>query len=235
MPSTAGSPLATDLLGDLRPQAFGSGHHSRLRDPIVEPLWSGIRVLVAVEGATVEVHDEDGARVDERPEVLAAIADASTDSRVIVDGFLAREAVREKVVSLPNDDLTPSAARFVAESLVGRHRNRGEELVAEARRAREARTFSPDEAVAFVALDLLWLDGEWLLDVPLLERKRLLESVLAETDLVRRGVFVRLPIDTWVGSWRSLGFGGLAFKAPNSRYMPGRANDDWVTTRMPQR
>ena len=57
-----------------------------------------------------------------------------------------------------------------------------------------------------MAIDLLWLDGESLLDVPLLERKRLLESVLDESELVRRGAFVRPPIETWIGSWRALGF-----------------------------
>ena len=35
------------------------------------------------------------------------------------------------------------------------------------------------------------------------------------------GTFVRPPIDTWVGSWRSMGFPGLSFKAANSRYAPG--------------
>jgi ATP-dependent DNA ligase len=86
-----------------------------------------------------------------------------------------------------------------------------------------------------VAIDLLWLDGESLLDVPLLERRRLLESVVAESDLVRRGVFVRPPIDAWLGSWRALGFNGLSYKAANSRYQPGVASAEWVTVPMPRR
>ncbi len=44
---------------------------------------------------------------------------------------------------------------------------------------------------AFVAIDLLWLDGEPLDDVPLLERKRLLDTVLAQSRLVRVTPFVR--------------------------------------------
>ena len=35
----------------------------------------------------------------------------------------------------------------------------------------------PDDEVGFVAIDLLWLDDTSLLDVPLLERRRLLEAV----------------------------------------------------------
>ena len=72
-------------------------------------------------------------------------------------------------------------------------------------------------------------------DVPLLERRRLLESVIAETDLVRNGIFVRPPIDTWVGSWRSMGFPGISFKAANSRYAPGATAQDWVSIAMPRR
>ena len=74
--------------------------------------------------------------------------------------------------------------------------------------------------IAFVAVDLLVLDDEPLLDVPLLERKRLLESVLPEGDRVRRTAFVREPAGTFVTTWRSLGFGDLAYKTANGRYLP---------------
>ena len=44
---------------------------------------------------------------------------------------------------------------------------------------------------AFVATDLLWLDGTPLADMPLLERKRLLEGALEASYLVRVAPFVR--------------------------------------------
>ncbi len=62
---------------------------------------------------------------------------------------------------------------------------------------------NPFILVALVAVDLLWLDDESICDVPLLERRRLLESVLTESQLVRVGVFVKPPIDRWLGGWRS--------------------------------
>ena len=82
--------------------------------------------------------------------------------------------------------------------------------------------------MTYVAFDLLWLDGESLLDVPLLERRRLLDTVLAESELVRRGTFVRPPIGGWVRSWRAQGFVGLTFRAANSRYEPGATSTEWV-------
>jgi hypothetical protein len=59
--------------------------------------------------------------------------------------------------------------------------------------------------------------------------------VLEQGQLVRVGAYVRPPIDTWLATWRALGFGALAFKASNSRYRPGRANDDWSTAQIPAR
>jgi ATP-dependent DNA ligase len=92
-----------------------------------------------------------------------------------------------------------------------------------------------DGDVALVAVDLLWLDDEPLLSVPLLERKRILESVLGESRLVRRGIYVRPPVDTWLGSWRSFGFSRLAYKAANSRYVPGATNPQWTVGDLPAR
>ncbi|HJW20898.1 MAG TPA: hypothetical protein VJ506_00560, partial [Candidatus Limnocylindrales bacterium] len=82
--------------------------------------------------------------------------------------------------------------------------------------------------IAFAAVDVLWLDGEPLLDVPLGERKRLLESVVVDGDLVRRTVAVRAPVEHWQGQWRALGFEAMAVKAANSRYVPGGRSRDWT-------
>jgi DNA repair ATPase RecN len=50
--------------------------------------------------------------------------------------------------------------------------------------------------------------------------------VIAESDLIRIGIHVKPPVDTWLGSWRSFGFRRLAYKAANSRYLPGRKNQE---------
>jgi hypothetical protein len=63
----------------------------------------------------------------------------------------------------------------------------------------------------------------------------LLEAVVIESNGVRLGAFVRPPIERWVASWRAQGFGGLTYKAANSRYLPGASNPDWVIAGMPRR
>jgi ATP-dependent DNA ligase len=95
--------------------------------------------------------------------------------------------------------------------------------------------FDETDVVNLIVNDLLWLDGQWLLDVPLLERKRVLESILPPGQLVRPGPFVRMPIDSWIGSWRAQGFRGMAFKAANSRYRPGETAADWTLADLPRR
>ena len=89
--------------------------------------------------------------------------------------------------------------------------------------------------LAFVAVDLLEIDGTNLLDIPLLERKRLLDSVLWENLRVRKSPFLRLPLNSFLPTWRAAGFSGLAYKDPNGRYRPGERNDGWVLAPMPRR
>ena len=97
----------------------------------------------------------------------------------------------------------PSAAEMTAQLFLGSAGQRRRQELARAR----GRIAAPVGPPAFVAVDLLLVDDEPILDVPLLERKRILEGVLDEAELVRRTVFVRPPVDPWLGTWRSLGFG----------------------------
>jgi ATP-dependent DNA ligase len=121
----------------------------------------------------------------------------------------------------------------MARQLVVGGRNRRAELI-DALEARADSRPGEGEEVAFVAVDLLLLDGEPLLDVPLLERKRLLDGVIVESALVRIGIHVRTPVDPWLGTWRNIGFRLLAYKDPNSRYRPGERNDEWATAHIPR-
>jgi ATP-dependent DNA ligase len=232
---TADPSDARSALYGLRPQPFSGGNPYRIADPIIEPMWFGIRTLAAIDGQDVALADEAGEPVDGHAEVAAALAESTAAERLVVDGFLTRLPDRDQsAVFVALDDL-PTSSQLASRPLLGIRRTRAQDVTKAMEAARAARTFGPEDVVTFVAIDLLWLDGESLLDVPLLERRRLLESVLVESDLVRRGVFVRPPIDAWIGSWRSLGFTELSFKAANGRYRPGAATDEWVSIPMPRR
>jgi bifunctional non-homologous end joining protein LigD len=85
-----------------------------------------------------------------------------------------------------------------------------------------------EQRPAFVAVDLVELDGQRLHDVPYLERRRLLESVVAQSPRVRISQAVRQPIQSWLPAWRALGFEHYLAKHVNSRYRPGEVSEQWV-------
>ncbi len=231
---------ALTTVRDLRPQAFGSKSPRQVREPIVEPVWPGIRVLAAVDrsqdgGASTLLANERGERVADHAAIEAALAEAARAETLIVDGYLTKQVGHDGSGVYTGVEAQVSTGTLVAQGLLGSRRSRAAEDAEAAERAFAERSFGPSDVVALVATDVLWLDGEPLFDVPLLERKRLLESALDESDTIRRGMFVRPPIETWIGSWRALGFRGITFKAANGRYRPGSIADDWSTASMPRR
>ena len=233
--SVSSGMAARAALATLRPQAIGGGNPRRIVDPLVEPLWTGIRALAAIDSAGVVLNDELGISIDGHDDLKDVLAQSALAEQVIVDGFLTRLVARDGSGVLVTMDDLPSASQMVTRPLLGIRPTRAEDAIKALDAARAAGTFGPEDTVTFVAIDLLWLDDDVLLEVPLLERRRLLESVISESDLVRRGIFVRPPIDAWVGSWRALGFTGLSYRGANSRYHPGQPSRDWVSTSMPRR
>jgi ATP-dependent DNA ligase len=225
----ASSTDARQFMAQLRPQSFGNGSPQKVVDPLIEPLWTGVRALAAVDRDGAVMVDGDGDEVIEMAEIIETLSASLQAGGVVLDGFLTKQTAHAAAVNVWPEEM-PSFGQ-----LVGLRRNRAVDTVKLKEDALAAQTFDDDEEVSFVATDLLWLDGTSLLDVPLLERRRLLESVLLESDAVRVGAFIRPPIESWVNSWRSMGFAGLTYKAANSRYLPGESNPDWVITGMPRR
>ncbi len=198
-----------------RPQVPRPSTRARaIVDPIIEPLWEGVRVLVHADGPRVQVIDDAGYDVARE---FAAIADALPQAIVaaqaVVDGWLTNQATRS------GEGL----------ALVPMEAPRGMNIF----RATKPGVAPPvphdrPDMVAFVGVDLLVLDGQVLLDLPLLERKRLLESIIVGSELVRTSPFVRPPLERWLPSWKAVGFTGAVLKASNSRYVPGALADDWT-------
>jgi ATP-dependent DNA ligase len=198
-----------------------------MRDPIIEPSWSGVRVLARVSDGHTVFSDEEGFDcTGEFAGVAEAVAGAAQARELIFDGFLTVQPT-QVVAGVPMPEIeAPSSGEMMAQFIVG---SRGARAVAPERR------LDPDRPIAFVAVDLLEIDGARLLDVPLLERKRLLDGSLRQGELVRITPFVRPPIDSFIATWRGLGFRALVYKGANSRYIPDAPNNDWSIVSMPNR
>lgn len=190
-----------------------------VKDPIVEPLWSGTRVLVHFEAASpqpVSLIDELGDDITlALPEVVRQLAAAIGADDAVVDGILTTQATRSGEGTALIQESRSSAMGFLMsrEATVEVHR-KDKDL---------------EHVVGLVAVDLLRIDGQSLLDIPLLERKRLLEAVVVPDDRVRISVHTRPPVEAWVASWKAAGLRGAMMKGANSRYVPGGYSADWRT------
>jgi bifunctional non-homologous end joining protein LigD len=211
-------PVPKDPL-EWRPQrALETRRPVEIRDPLVEPLWSGTRLIAHVTsaGATPQVRFLDAFGVDiapEEPRLATALAEALAADDAVLDVILTAQATTGGVGAAVVTESRTSMMSLLTSREVGVEiQRRGE----------------PEESEeAVVALDLLRLDGDSLLEVPLLERKRLLESVIEQTEIVRVSVHARPPVDPWVATWKSAGLRGAILKAANSRYVPGSFSDQW--------
>jgi hypothetical protein len=219
-----------------RPQRFGDRRVQDVPDPIVEPLWNGLRVLALVDDDGVWISDADGHEIDGHEEIRPALVDAARGTSILIDGYLTPEPI-QPITEVAAREATPvpQAGEMLTHLVFGQRRSRSRRLVELAEESRRRSEAIAGVDVALVAVDLLWVDSEALLDVPLLERKRILESVLTESNLIRIGIHIRPPIDVWLGSWRAFGFRRIAFKAANSRYLPGEKNAQWAQAAIPSR
>jgi bifunctional non-homologous end joining protein LigD len=183
-----GAEIAPQRPRSVRERAELSGH-------ILEPAWSGTRVLVRIGHGEPRFRGYDGTVEGPRELFDAIVADARCDT-AIIDGVLV-------------DDWKDESDLEVDEAGTAYTRH-----------------FAPRQI--FAAFDLLEIDGESLLAIPLLERKRHLEGVLAPSQNVRLTPYVTRGLRSWHDTLQAQGFRRSVLKNWNSSYAPGKTNDDWL-------
>ena len=175
---------------------------------LFEPCWPGDRLLVRIEDGRARVIAADGSDADStHPEVREVLATAILADQALVDGVW-------------------TAQPFIGDGSPAR--NWAETLEREGLDDELPDPLENEQRRAFVAVDLVELDGEPLHDVPFQERRRLLESVVDEGVQVRLSPVVKQPIGGWLVGWRQNGFTRYIAKHQNSRYRPGEVTPDWL-------
>ena len=226
------------VAAEWRPQHPGRRAAGEILDPIIEPDWAGLRVAAAIDQGRAEVY-RYGDRIDVPPPLEAALGNAFGAVGGVIEGHLtrqafddgvgvdaaAREAVPRGIFSMPRLFRRNSKDPYI----IGRKHQADEE----ARALPFLEALARGEEHAFVATDLLWLDGRSLLDFPLLERKRHLEGVLAQSRLVRVTPFARPGGSRLAATWGRQGFEYIFWRAANSRYRPDAENPDWAVVPSP--
>jgi ATP-dependent DNA ligase len=234
MPLEPAEPAISTDPRDWRPQTiYRARHQPNIIDPLLEPLWSGTRVIAHYRDSDspdrwgdVDVLDSDGQDASSlAPHAVDQLRRAVSAADAVIDGIISSQATGggEGTAIIVFAQSQPMRRMFVGgvESDI---------------KFAEPKNVRRGGEPGFVALDLLSIDGQSLLDVPLLERKRLLEGAIEQSELVRVSPWARPPVRTWFSSWRSAGFRGLIMKSANSRYVPGEETTEWaIVDRMPRR
>ncbi|MGH2455092.1 MAG: hypothetical protein ACRDHD_02355 [Candidatus Limnocylindria bacterium] len=175
---------------------------------LFEPAWRGERLMARVRDGRVTLTDGAGDPAGaDLAEVAEVLEPALRSDHAVIDGIWTNMPFVGE----------GSAARHLADAIEeeGLTEELPDPILNEARRA-------------FVAIDLVELDDQPLHEVPYLERRRLLASVLDENVRVRLSPAVRLPIHNWLMAWRAGGFSHYVAKHVNSRYHPGEVAEDWL-------
>ncbi len=235
---TAGS-TARDVAAAWQPQRPGKRFVHDIPNAIVEPEWGGARTVAALTPDEAALF-RDGAELTVARELVQALVTGFTALEAIVEGHVTTAALKSDRGAVPSPPEVERPALLVPRWIRRRSPAR-RDAAARDREIRLARqeqatldSLASGERHAFVATDLLLLDGQPLDDVPLLERKRLLEAVLAVSDLVRVSAFVRPSSTDVLASWGALGFTELSYRGSNSRYLAGRENPDWAIGAAPR-
>jgi DNA ligase-1 len=178
---------------------------------LVEDKFDGIRAQVHKRDALVEIYSRTLDRVTEFPELLGPIRSIPGD--FILDG---------EIIGWRDGRAIPFTS---LQQRLGR---------------KQIDLFTTTQVpVSFVAFDILLLDGRTLLDLPLAERRLLLEHLLGKVEQpalqFTRAELCR-TVDEIEERFRlalSTGNEGLIAKAPESPYVPGRRGQFWIKLKRP--
>lgn len=169
----------------------------------VEDKYDGIRAQLHKVGSSAAIYSRDLKEITRTFEELADAARKLPDD-FIIDG---------EIVAMRGDQILPYAD---LQKRLGR---------------READLFMREEIpVRFIAFDLLWRNGEKLIDTPLRERRRLLEQLgdgafrLAHITTASS----ETEIEQAFAAARARNNEGLIIKDPASGYAPGRRGLAWL-------
>ena len=170
-----------------------------------EMKWDGLRAVTYVDGGRARVLTRNDREVLAQYPELRAMAEAMGSTQAVLDG---------EIVAF-DEEGRPSFGRLQQRMHVTRS--------AALDRLRE------EVPIHYLIFDLLHLDGRSLLDEPLSERRRLLDSLgLAGDFWSTPGDFVGVDGEDILAASLAQGLEGVVAKRLDSRYLPGKRSDLWT-------
>jgi bifunctional non-homologous end joining protein LigD len=183
--------------------AEGGGKPFDGKDWWFEPKLDGIRTLATMSTGETRLQTRNGRDVTDTYPELHMIHELVNQVNAVIDG---------EIVAFDAE------GRPSFETLQQRMNLKNE---------REIKRMSKQIPVTLVAFDLLWLDGNELIGLPLEERRELLEGVVERDERLEVVTHVEGEGTAFVDAARQLRLEGVVAKKKGTKYQPGRRTPEW--------
>ncbi len=166
--------------------------------------WDGVRALLYASGGRIELTARSGNDITARYPELRGIGAALGAREAVLDG----EVVAFDADGRPDFGRLQRRMHLASEGAVRRRMN--------------------DTPVAYMAFDLLHLEGRSTLDLPYVERRELLEDLELEGPHWQTPAYHTGDGHALLEASRARGLEGIVAKRLDSRYEPGRRSSAWL-------
>ncbi|GGB79760.1 DNA ligase D [Dyadobacter sediminis] len=89
--------------------------------------------------------------------------------------------------------------------------------------------------LVYYVFDILWLDGKGLLNLPLSERKAILQTIIPQEGVVRTGYSIVADGKEFFKAAAEMGLEGIMAKKSDSKYFPGTRTNEWLKIKIHKR
>jgi DNA ligase D-like protein (predicted ligase) len=186
----------------IKPMLAVSGEIFSSKDWIFEPKIDGTRCIAHISNGTVELQNRRLSSIGYRyPEITKALGQAA--GNCILDGEM---AVFSK--GIPN-----FASLAVRDQQVNSIR---------------IDYLSKEMPASYIVFDILYRGSESLMDLPLIERKSILQEELQESDSVTVIGYMQEDGEAYLKAALERGLEGVMAKRLTSPYLPGIRSHDWI-------
>lgn len=131
---------------------------------------------------------------------------------------------------VPKRSIVLDGEMIVTDSTTGLPKPNFEKLIARFQTTKEGKIhfLMKEQPVTFVAFDILYLDGKNLMNLPLSERKQILEKELDNTEHIVKMQYIEEYGEALFEAVKEQGLEGICIKAKNSKYFPNIRSSNWL-------
>lgn len=193
--------MTDSLPKPFKPMMAGNSYRpERLKNPVFEPKWDGYRALLFWDGGEARFWSRNlNELTGQFPELLGVRDYLPEGTTLVLDG----EIVAFNHRAIPKFGLLQRRPKLAAAVTVA------------------------EGTIKYLAFDLVYLDGNWLNDLPYAKRRAALEQLELDGEAIQTPPNLGTDLDTATEVAQQMGLEGLVAKDTEDRYILGHRNDSW--------